>query len=90
MTRKVEMDAAEKILQYFLRNPQAADTLEGIAQWRLFDRSPGSLEQTREALTRLVSLDLVIEEHAVNRTTVFRLNPRNLHRAERLIAHHAN
>jgi hypothetical protein len=88
MRRKVEMDAAEKILQYFLRNPQAADTLEGIAQWRLSDRCPDSLEQTREALTRLVSLDLVIEEHAANGTTVFRLNPRNLHQAKRLIAHH--
>ena len=40
-----------EILSYFLRNPLAADTLEGVARWRLLDEVVyRKVEETRAAL----------------------------------------
>lgn len=49
-------DLAPEIARYFLRNPQAADTLEGIARWRLLDETVHrTFAQTGKALDWLVS-----------------------------------
>lgn len=47
---------AKRVLSYFVRNPEAADSLEGIARWRLLEeRIHRTLDQTDAALTWLVS-----------------------------------
>ena len=47
---------AREILEYFLRNPESADSLEGIAHWRLLDETiHRTLAETKEALEELVA-----------------------------------
>ena len=48
-------DMAREILNYFVRNPHAADTLEGVARWRLMDEMiRRKLDETEAALECLV------------------------------------
>lgn len=35
---RVDSKLALEILQYYLRHPEAADTLEGVARWRLLEQ----------------------------------------------------
>ena len=47
---------AKEILSYFLRNPHAADSLEGIASWRLLEETiHRRVEDARRALDWLVA-----------------------------------
>ena len=49
------MSAIEtQILKYLTDHPKASDTLEGIAQWWIRDRSECTAEQVRLVLDRLV------------------------------------
>jgi hypothetical protein len=44
-----------QILEYFRRNPNTADSLEGVVRWRLMEQQIFStLETTKEAIERLV------------------------------------
>lgn len=55
MQRRMVEDIAKDILSYFLRNPKAADDLEGIARWRLLNQTiHRDVEETRQALDWLV------------------------------------
>src|SRR5262249_38576447 len=50
-----DLKVVREVLSYFVRNPQAAASLEGIARWRLLDEIvTRSVEQTRSALSWLV------------------------------------
>jgi hypothetical protein len=63
------------ILRYFVRNPRAADTLEGITRWRLLhERIDRGFEQTSQALGRLVSQGYLLEEISPVSGSIFRLN----------------
>ena len=65
---------AREILRYFVRNPQAVDSLEGVARWRLLDeRIHSSLEQVARAIAWLVSEGLLLPENR-SATSLFRLN----------------
>jgi len=47
---------AKQVLSYFIRNPQAMDSLEGIARWRLLqERIHRTVQETNAALAWLVS-----------------------------------
>jgi hypothetical protein len=49
-------EIAKQILRYFLRNPQAADNLEGVARWRLLEENVHqTIVETRSALEQLVT-----------------------------------
>lgn len=49
-------EVAKQVLRHFLRNPQSADTLEGIVHWRLLEeRIHHTLVETQSALERLVA-----------------------------------
>jgi hypothetical protein len=49
------LGTAKDILMYFLRNPDAVDSLEGVARWRLLDELVRrTVEETDAALTWLV------------------------------------
>jgi hypothetical protein len=80
--------AVEKeILRYFLRNPSGADTLEGIAQWRLFDQGLyRSIEETDRAVNALVSHGFLIEDPSIMFTgPVFRLDLKKRDQAEQYL-----
>jgi hypothetical protein len=53
-------DIAKDVLEYFLRNPQAADDLEGVARWRLMSQTIyRDVEETSQALDWLVEKGLL-------------------------------
>jgi hypothetical protein len=60
MPRPMVEDIAKDILEYFLRNPQAADDLEGVARWRLMSQTVHrDVEETSQALDYLVKKGLL-------------------------------
>jgi hypothetical protein len=60
MPRPMVEDIAKDILEYFLRNPQAADDLEGVARWRLMSQTiHRDVEETSQALEYLVRKGLL-------------------------------
>jgi hypothetical protein len=67
---------AREILAYFLRNPSAADSLEGIARWRLLEQAiHRTILQTEGALSWLVKNGYLIEVEQTHSRRLFRLNP---------------
>jgi len=80
--------AVEKeILRYFLRHPRGADTLEGIARWRLFDEGLyRSIEETTSAVNALVSHGFLIKDPSLIFTEcVFRLDLKKRDQAEQYL-----
>jgi len=72
---EVDLEVAKQILRYFERNPEAADTLEGVARWRLLEELILSrLETVSRAVTWLVSEQLLVKESSTFAPPVFRLN----------------
>lgn len=70
-----EPDLAREILSYFLENPNAADTVEGIACWRLMEEKiRRTVELTNSALDWLVSRGFLKEMRALNSVRIFELN----------------
>jgi hypothetical protein len=64
-----------EILSYFLHNPHAADSLEGVATWRLLDESVRrNVEDAREALAWLVSRGYLRQEVRASSGPIFTLN----------------
>jgi hypothetical protein len=65
----------KEILRYFLRNPQAADNLEGVVRWRLMEaRVHRSVERVDQALDWLVAEGFLLKESAMFTDPIFRLN----------------
>ena len=79
-------ELAKEILNYFLRNPQAADNLEGVTRWRLLEeRVHRELEDTDLALGWLVNhgyLEKIASQWA---GAVYRLNESNRGDAEQFV-----
>jgi hypothetical protein len=66
---------ATEVIRYFLRNPEAADTLEGIARWRLMEeRVHRSVEDVDRALSWLVAEGFLVEESVEGSRPIFQLN----------------
>jgi hypothetical protein len=61
---------AHDILRYTRDNPQAADTLEGIAEWWLHNRYP--LVKVRETLAELIEEGLIVELEGRDAHTVYK------------------
>ena len=77
-----------EILGYFLRNPQAVDSLEGIVRWRLLQESiHRNVEEISEALAWLVRRRLLTEDSLAASQTIYRLNPDKCAEAELLVKH---
>ena len=82
-----EPPLVEDVLSYFIRHPQAADSLEGIARWRLLDEVVRhTVTATHEALDWLVARGLLQQEGGPGRQPVFSLVPAKKEEAERLLA----
>jgi hypothetical protein len=78
---------ARQVLRYFVRNPQAIDSLEGIAPWRLLDETIHQrVSAARDALQWLVEEGVLKEEARPGLRPVFSLDPEQMERAERLLA----
>jgi hypothetical protein len=78
--------AAREILGYFMRNRQAADSLEGIVRWRLLDEVVHrKIEETRTALEWLVVQGILVETSLPGAETIFSLNPEKQADAEKLL-----
>ena len=78
-----ELPAVREILDYFLRNPAAVDSLTGIARWRLMeDFVERSVDATQAALNWLVHEGYVQKLENVGRDRMFRLNAKNRKAAE--------
>jgi hypothetical protein len=82
-----ELEIVKQILNYFLRNSKAADTLEGIARWRLLEEQVHrSFQQTESALTWLVQQGFLEEVETVGSSRIFRLAPQNQENAARFLS----
>lgn len=81
-----ELDVAWEILRYFAHNPEAADTVEGVARWRLLDeRIRSSVEQVTRAMKWLAAQGLLVKEELPGSRTAFRLNQEAKPRIEDLL-----
>src|ERR1700751_1935604 len=67
---------AREILGYFLRNPQAADSLTGIARWRLLEEAvQRSVARTEDALQWLLKQGYLRQVQMKGPEAIFCLNP---------------
>jgi hypothetical protein len=77
---------AKEILSYFLRNPQTADSLEGVTRWRLLEeRVHRQLEDTDQALGWLVRQGFLVRVSSTWTEAVYQLNQENRSDAEQLL-----
>lgn len=75
MPSKKTMKVSREVLSYFLRFPEAADNLEGIARWRLMEeRIHSTLEETRGALDWLSANGFLVREETASAQAVYHLN----------------
>jgi hypothetical protein len=73
MCQPTACDVIRQVLGYFLRYPDASDSLEGITHWRLAEeRIHRAVEETRTALDWLVEEGFLAEEPAA--PPIYRLN----------------
>ena len=80
MPRRMVEDIAKDVLSYFLRNPQAADDLEGVARWRLLNQTiHRDVTETSQALDWLVQRGFLDRVSRTGSGTIFHL--RTDHRA---------
>ena len=90
MPRKISTPAqqlAKEILSYFLRNPQAADSLKGVARWRLLEeRVHRQIEDTDEALGWLVRNGFLVRVSPAFTEAVYQLNQESRPEAERFLS----
>lgn len=79
-------ELAKEVLSYFLRNPQAADNLEGVTRWRLLEeRVHRQLEDTDQALEWLVSQGFLVKVSSDWAEAVYQLNEQNRSEAQRFM-----
>jgi hypothetical protein len=79
--RKVptELEVPKEILNYFLRHPEAADDLEGVARWRLLNEQiDRSVEETRKGLEWLVRRGFLLKAERTGAATIYSLNEEEL------------
>jgi hypothetical protein len=81
-----EKRLAKDILEYFLRNPNAADDLEGVTHWRLLDQAiHRTLTETKSALEWLVAEGFLNEVSVSGSSHIYALNPQRRDDAEQFI-----
>ena len=81
---------AKEILRYFLRNPRAADSLEGVARWRLLEEAvQRRIESTDRALRWLVRHGYLREIGTSGTGAIFSLNAQRQEEAERFLTSNA-
>jgi hypothetical protein len=72
----VEPTLVDEVRSYFRAHPHAADSLEGIARWRLLEeRALRQVEATQRALRHLVARGELVEETQSGMAPLYRLPP---------------
>jgi len=72
----VDDTLVREVLSYFRQHPEAADSVEGIARWRLLEeRAARQLEATERALRWLVGRGHLVEVSHPGMAPLFRLAP---------------
>jgi hypothetical protein len=67
---------AREILAYFISNPNANDTVEGIVEWRLLEqRIRHSVAEAEATLTELVVRKLILARRGADGRIHYRVNP---------------
>jgi hypothetical protein len=80
------LKSVRDVLAYFLQNPSATDSLEGIARWRVQQEIiPRIVEQVDQALVWLVKEHLLLREDHIGGAPTFRLDPARAGEARRLL-----
>ncbi len=76
----MENSALEReILSYLIENPDAQDTLEGIAHWWLLDRAiRAQAGKVEEALERLLRQGLIVKVENADSQVQYRINQQRL------------
>jgi len=70
------LETAREILRYFVRHPDAKDTVEGIANWWFGSgQADRSVEEVAESLRLLLVRGLVIERQAAALRPYYQVNP---------------
>ncbi|MEO8427758.1 MAG: hypothetical protein ABI651_11675 [Verrucomicrobiota bacterium] len=65
-----------EILGYFISNPNANDTVEGLVEWRLLEqRIRHSIAEAESALTELVAGKLILARRGADGRIHYRVNP---------------
>ncbi len=83
--RQHEEKLIRDVLGYFLHNPQSADSLAGVAHWRLLDETiHHTLTETKGALERLVAEGYLKEVSAAG-DHIYTLNSEKREEAEQFI-----
>jgi len=80
-------ERVKDVLGYFLRNPHAADSLEGVARWRVRQEYiHNSVDEISEALDWLVGRGFLLEDSSRVAAPIYRLNVESTVEAARLLA----
>jgi hypothetical protein len=80
-------DVVCEVLSYFVRNPKATDSIEGVARWRLLEEQVHrTVQETEAALAFLVFRGFLEEIPTSGAAKVFRLEPERLADAVRFLA----
>ena len=70
------LETAREILRYFIRHPDAKDTLEGIARWWFGNnRFEKNTSEVAESLHLLMARGFVIERHGQAIRPYYQMNP---------------
>jgi hypothetical protein len=74
------------VLDYFLKHPETADSVEGIARWRLLEQLvQRTVIETTQAIGWLVEHDYLTETVLAGGRRVYRLHPAKRDEAARLL-----
>ena len=83
-----ESKTGYQILAYLVEHPEAQDTLDGIVEWWLLERTiKFKATQIRKSITELVDQGLVIEQRGRDSQTRYRINEKKVEEIQRLINH---
>lgn len=73
---------AIEVLRYFVRHPANAESLEGLARWRLAEESiHRSVAEVDEALHWLVARGLLLDRSTLGTEATFSINPDRISQA---------
>jgi len=79
-------ELAKQVLRVFLHNPQSADSLEGVARWRLLEETiHHTLTETSGALEQLVTRGYLRMVSVPGSDSIYALNPVKREEAEQFL-----
>jgi hypothetical protein len=72
----IDPETVKAVLSYFRSHPQAADSVEGVAHWRLLEVTVlHEISETARALRWLTDRGYLIEESVPGASPLYRLDP---------------